>query len=128
MSDRLERGMSRMAERIKAKAPRSVIYTRGSDSVTLAVKTGSTLLRLTDEYGAVTVQRTDRDFLFTAADLILGGELTTPERGDVITEDDGIKVYTFKLLPYANEPCWRWADDYRIMIRVHVKLTSEEDS
>lgn len=129
-TDRLQRGMTRLASRLKGKASRTVTVTRGAVSISLAVTVGTTLLQLTDELGAVRMERTDRDFIFTAADYDFGSGTVEPERGDVFTETDTStgKVYTFKVLPYAGEPCWRWCDPHRQMVRAHTKLTGEEES
>ena len=62
---------------------RRVVYSRGGESAETAATLGSTTYELTDEYG-VTVQTQATDFLISADELILGGELTTPRPGDRI--------------------------------------------
>lgn len=128
MTDLLNRGAALLSRTLASRNAVTVTYTRGAHSVTLTGSAGSMLLRLQDEYGGSRVERTDRDFLFAAAALVLNGVRVTPERGDVIAESAGGKDYTFTVLPYSGEPCWRWADAGRTLIRVHTKKTAEEDS
>ena len=117
MADVLHAGANWLAQKMKAHVSRSVVYSRGANSVTILATAGKTLLRLIDPYGASRMEWTDRDYLFTVADLILAGVPTTPARGDRI-EDAG---ETFELMPVPGEPSWRQADPDGQMIRLHCK-------
>jgi len=125
MADVLRDGAVWLAGKLKAFASRTVLYRRGAVEVSVQATVGRTLLRLTDGYGGVRMERTDRDFLIAAADLAaaFGPSFGEPEPGDRVTEtgEDGA-VHTFEALPYGGtEPCWRWADDYRVLYRIHCK-------
>ena len=117
MDDRLQRGVNRLASRLREHAGRLVVYRRGTQSVVLPATVGRTLLKLTDEYGATRVEWTDRDYLFRAADLVLGGSLATPQRGDVV--EDGAERYEVAA-PQGEAP-WRYSDPRGLIYRVHVK-------
>lgn len=127
MGNLAERGAAWLRDKLQANASREVVYSRGASSVTLRATPGSTLLQLDDGTGGTRIERTDRDFLIPAADLVLGGVAVHPERGDEIREADGGVTYVFEVLPYGGtEPCWRWADHYRNVYRIHAKLVGTE--
>lgn len=128
MTDRLRSAMATLSSKMLAHAGVSITYRRGVQSVSLTAVPGSTLLRLSDQYGSVKVERTDRDYCLNAADLVISGTAITPQRGDEIVEDDGDKIRTYKVLPYGDEPCWRWADHSQTVYRIHAKLVQTGDS
>ena len=66
----------------------------------------------------------DRDYLLKAADLVIGGVAVTPEEGDWFTEAVADGTKRFKVLPYADEPCWRFSDPQRTELRVHTKASA----
>jgi hypothetical protein len=69
---------------------------------------------------------TDRDFLIHAADLVLAGNPTLPERGDIIRETQGGKVFVYEVMAPGGEPPWRWSDVYRKVLRIHAKQVGVE--
>ena len=83
---------------------------------------GRTLLKLDDGYGGIRMEWTDRDFLIQAADLDLGTQTITPQRGDQVKETVGSIVTTFEVAAYGNEPPWRQSDPFGIVLRIHTKL------
>lgn len=100
-----------------------ITYTRAGDEVALSAGRGQS--RFDELQGDVLVRVESRDFLIATAELKLAGEVTLPTRGDTITETDAAgTTYTYEVLEFGNEPCWRYADDYRLQIRVHTKLTA----
>lgn len=126
MSSLLQRGVSWLAGKLTdtAIAGESVTYTRPStgQSATLDVTFGKTMLKLADGLGGNRIEWTDSDCLIRAATLILGGAATEPERGDTITRTSGGVTVTYEVRPYdKDEPCWRWADESRILMRTHLK-------
>jgi hypothetical protein len=94
-------------------------------TVSLSATVGQSALRVGDGEGGTRLLLTDRDFIFPAADLILSGSLTTPAEGDRVTETIGTKTCVFEVMPYAGEPCWRYCDPTRNLIRVRTKQISE---
>lgn len=126
MTDLLETANQWLAAKLKAHASRPVIYRRGTDEVTVQAIVGRTLLKLSDGYGGVRMEWTDRDFLIAAEDLILGGQKTLPQRGDQIRETAGGKTLVYEVLAPGGEPEWRWSDPHRRLVRIHTKQIGEE--
>ncbi len=122
-----ERGAAALVRRMKASAGVAVTYTRtdanGSNPQTVALTAwvGNTLYaRNTQEPGASVIWG-ERDYFFAAADLVLGGSQTTPQKGDTITGTiDGVAT-TFGLSTPTGEPVWRYSDQTRQIIRAHCK-------
>ncbi len=121
MADLLRTGTAWLAGKLKAVASQAVSYRRGSASVSLHATVGSSLLKVTDTFGNVQVVRTERDYLFTAADLVLSGIRTTPQRGDVIDDATSGVTAHYEILAPDGEPPWRYSDPAETMIRVHTK-------
>lgn len=121
MADLLESGQDWLAGQLKTHASREVVYQRGASQVTVSATIGRTLLKLDDDYGGIRMEWTDRDFLIQAADLVLGTETITPQRGDQVKETVGSIVTTYEVAAYGNEPPWRQSDPFGIVLRIHTK-------
>ena len=121
MSDRLETGVAHLASRLKSHASRPVTYRRGALSATVSATLDSQLLRTTDRLGNTKVERTDRDFLITAADLVLAGQVVTPQRGDQVDVTFGSVTERFEVVAVGTEPHWRYEDNHQMVLRVHTK-------
>lgn len=119
----LQDGMAWLNDKLRKHVSRQVIYRRGRQSATVTATVGMTLLKLGDEYGGVRIERTDRDYLIAAADLVLGGQQIEPERGDVIEDvnDPGELLRRYEVRAPENEPAWRWSDPFKIVARIHTK-------
>jgi hypothetical protein len=126
MPDLLQTGSDWLADQLKAHASRPVVYHRGTQQVTVQATVGRTLLKLDDGYGGVRMEWTDRDFLIHAADLVLGGSPTLPERGDLIRETQGAKTFIYEVMAPGKEPPWRWSDVFRKVLRIHTKQVGTE--
>jgi len=97
-----------------------VIYDRSGVQVTLSATVGRTEFEQTDDYGIVH-RLESRDFLIIAADLVLSGELTTPQSGDLIRETAGTGSVIYEVMAPGGEPPWRYSDLYRTTLRIHTK-------
>lgn len=117
MSDLLETGITWLADMLKARAGRTIIYRRGNMEVTVTATVGHTLLRLSDGQGGTRMEWTDRDLLIRASDLILAGVITIPIRGDQVI--DGETVY--EVAASGGEPAWRYSDPFKKILRIHTK-------
>jgi hypothetical protein len=126
VADLLKHGSDWLADKLKEHASRTVVYQRGLDEVEVPAAIGRTLLKLDDGYGGVRMEWTDRDFLIHAADLVLAGTPTLPERGDRIRETQGSTVYVFEVMAPGGEPPWRWSDVFRKLLRIHAKQVGVE--
>jgi hypothetical protein len=126
MPDVLRNGSDWLADQLKEHASRPVVYRRGADEVVVQATIGRTLLKLDDGYGGVRMEWTDRDFLIHAADLVLGGNPTLPERGDLIRETQGGQTFVYEVMAPGKEPAWRWSDVFRKVLRIHAKQVGVE--
>jgi hypothetical protein len=126
MSDLLEAGMAWLADQLKAHVSRLVVYQRDDEQVAVQATVGRTLLKLDDGEGGVVLVWTDRDFLIPAADLVLGGSLTLPQRGDRIREPLGAVTSVYEVMAPGDEPPWRPSDPYGKVLRIHTKLVLTE--
>jgi hypothetical protein len=126
VGDLFEAGATWLAGQLKQHASQEVTYSRGGGSVVLRATAGPQPLRLTGQYGAVTVEWSNTDWVIPAADLVIGGQQATPEPGDKIRRVMGGVVYVFEVLAPRGEPVWRYSDAHRAMIRVHTKQVGVE--
>lgn len=68
-----------------------------------------------------------RDYIITAAELVLGGELTKPEAGDQILEVVGDETFVQELKPLAGSGnVWDWHGPIKDAYRVHTKHSATE--
>jgi hypothetical protein len=102
-----------------------VEYKRGALTAQIPATVGKTVFQVSREYGLFE-RHESRDYLVSAANLVLGSQEVLPERGDVIRETDGAVAYEYEVMAPGNEPCWRWSDDYRRTLRIHTKLVNTE--
>lgn len=120
MSDLLSSGAGWLRDQLKEHASRQVTYRRGDDEVTLTATVGSSTLKVASgQYGEMQIVRTDRDYLISAADLILGDLVVEPADGDQV--DDETDGRRFEVLAPRGEPAWRYSDNRRTVLRIHVK-------
>lgn len=118
MTTLTERGMGLLARALPVAAGGTIVYARGTSRVSIEAGFGVSEFQ-TDTAGSVLIEHTDRDFIFPAASLILGGTLATPQRGDQITVVDESKV--FEVLAPGGAQVYRPCDPQGIAIRVHGK-------
>ena len=95
--------------------------------VALQATFGSLLLKVDDGDGGVRMVRTDRDFIVRAADLVLGGDVVEPQRGDTVRETVGAAVHVYEVLAPPGESEWRYSDPHRTILRIHAKRVAVED-
>jgi hypothetical protein len=107
-----------------------VTYRRGALTCPLAATFGRSLLLVGDEHGGSRVERTEKDFVFAAADLVLAGQPAEPARGDQILEPQDPAapgpVLVWEILAPAGEAPWRYHDGFRATVRVHAKYVRRE--
>ena len=121
MSDRMATAMDWLAGKRKTFTTETVTYRRGSDEVELSATVGRTIFRLPAGYG-VEIRIETRDFLITAADLILDGALVEPQAGDEVDRTVGAATHVYEVMsPGADEVAWEYSDGHRNTLRVHTK-------
>lgn len=114
MADLMQVGQQWLADKLIATASRSVTYRRGAALVTLNATIGTSILKVSDGLGGISIERTDRDYLLKAVDL---GALAPPCAGDRIDDDSE----QYEVLAPKGEPVYRQSDPFSIMLRVHCK-------
>ncbi|MBP7747009.1 MAG: hypothetical protein KA383_12840 [Phycisphaerae bacterium] len=125
MADLLEQGAAWLEDQRTRHMSRTVAYLRGGDSADLPATIGRTEFEQADEYGVI--HRTEsRDFLVSAAQLVLGGKVVLPQAGDRIRETDGEQIFLYEVMAPGGEPPWRYSDPYRRTLRVHTKFIGME--
>lgn len=120
MANLLQSGVTWLAGVQKDGASVEVTLRSGVHTTTgiAAVKTKSEALEEADEGKFLDIESTD--FLILAADFLVNGAAVKPDDGMTIEWNGS----TFELRPFANEPCWRWSDEYETRYRIHTKLKS----
>lgn len=125
MADLLQKASDWLEVQRTRHAASTVEYVHGSRSAQVIASVGKTTFEVDDGYG-VLVRHESRDFLVLAADLVLDGKATLPERGDRIRETQGGQVFVYEVTAPGKEPCWRYSDAYRKTLRVHTKQVATE--
>lgn len=126
MVDMLTAGVSWLSGQLQGNVAVQITYTRkGLAPLTLTATPGTSLLKVTDPSVGARVVRTDRDYIFPAASLVLGGNKVRPAKGDTITETLASgNTETYTVLPYSDqEPVFRYSDHEETIIRVRTKRT-----
>jgi len=115
-----------IAEQVRDHASDLVTYSRGQMSVRLLASGGPQPLRAEGDVG-VRVEWANRDWLIAAADLVLGGNVVEPAKGDVIRLDDATgATHVYQVLALPGEAVWRWSDAHNVLRRVHSKYVGTE--
>ena len=124
MANLLAAGAAYLAAQLKASAAVTVTYSDGVNSVEISATPGNTPYDVMDRNGVLT-QKEARDFIVTAADLVLNSQTVLPQSGHTITETVGSATHTYVVLriPGANE--YRYVDQTRQLLRIHTELRSK---
>ena len=117
MGDLLAQGAAWLEQQRTRHLATTVTYVRGASTVDVLATIGRTKFEADDGH-VVCVEFTDRDFLILVADLILAGQPTEPERGDLIREGPR----EFEVLE------WRFSDPYRQTFRITTKHTGATET
>lgn len=127
MANMLEDGAGFLADELIKHGSASVVVQAGGLEATVKAVKGRTELEAPDGMGGVRIITTERDYLIKRADLVLAGIVTAPQRGWRIRETVGSDVEVYEALaPADGKECWDWADEYRKVLRIHVKRVKTE--
>ncbi len=125
MPDLLEQGAVWLDQQRSRHLTRTVTYRRGTESVDLPATIGKTVFEQADAYGVI--HRTEsRDYLVSAADLVLDGTPEQPKAGDRICETAGEQILLYEVMAPGGEPPWRYSDAFRRTLRIHTKFVGME--
>ncbi|MCC7406912.1 MAG: hypothetical protein IT442_02495 [Phycisphaeraceae bacterium] len=126
MTDLLAQSAAWLDQMRLAHLSQLVTYERGGTSIQIAATLGTTTYEVTDDTGA-TVQAQATDFIVSAGDLVLGGQITTPRIGDRIWLTQGTTERLFEVLDLAGVGHYRPCDPHGRMLRIHAKQIDQED-
>ena len=102
----------------------AVTYHRGASSVSVTAVPGRSDYEVDTEYG---VERSvTRDFIIEAADLVIGGSVITPQRGDQVKQTVGSDVLVFEVMPPADGVDCYNLDQTGTSCRVHARQVDTE--
>jgi hypothetical protein len=122
----LSRGVEMLAAKAEANMAVTIKYKRGDSSVDIAATPGMTTTTQDDGAG-MSIEAHVKDWLLSAASLVLDGERTKPLRGDVIRADrpDGEGVDVYEVAGPAGAMHY---DEILLgrMYRVHVRKIGED--
>ena len=119
MGDLLDKGSAWLESQRSKHMTRDVTYARGLIAAVVKATVGRTEYE-TDDGQVVRTEYTDRDFLISVADLVLGGSPSLPDEGDQIRETQGTSVLIFEVMG------WRYSDPYRRTFRIETKHVGTE--
>ena len=125
MTDLLEEGVDWLDGVRSASMSQSVVYHRGAESVSLSATMGGARFEVADEYG-VAVRTRGVDFIVSAADLVLGGVLVTPQSGDRIRFVRGTDTLVYEVLDLAGGGHYQQAEGIDVALRIHAKRVAKE--
>lgn len=127
MTDLLERAIVWLEGQRVRHLGRQVIYQRGGDSVTVVATLGRSTFELDDGAGAV-LRVESRDFIISAADLVLDAQPAEPRSGDRIIQAAEGTLWVYEVTAIGGEPAWRWCDPYHRAMRIHTKQIDREET
>jgi len=118
MADLLGKGSAWLESMRHAHMARPVIYYRAGLSVELLATVGRSVFEVVAADGVVEqVER--RDYLIRAEDLVLGGERTEPQPGDLIKEPVNGMHELYEVMGAGREKHFRKSDDKGLTLRIH---------
>lgn len=122
MTTILEKAIICAAKTASAIGGVEIVYNRGDEAVEMTAIKGRSQRETTTTEG-YRIEYTDLDFIILTQDLILGGKISEPQRGDRIKE-----CYTdelWEVLPFGDAGCFEKCDSSGLRIKIHVKKVQE---
>jgi hypothetical protein len=124
MPNLLKQGSAWLARTMATHAAEEVHYLRGDSSVVVRATVGRSLYEQAGDDGYQT-RTAARDYLIPAADLTVDDVPAEPQPGDRVVEGGLEAGQVYEVMAVAGEPCWRWSDDHRQVMRVHTKYVGQ---
>ncbi len=122
--NRMQRAVHHMIKRMGEYSPTTIVYHRGDDSTVITdAMVGRTAFRTSDQFGTSRLEWGDRDFLIPVSSLVIDGVSVVPNEHDWIEEItlDSNSRRAFELVAPNDEPVWRYADQTKMLYRIHTK-------
>ena len=129
MPNLLQRGATWLGDRLQDAAGQTVVYARGSQSVSATATPRKVDYEVDDEDG-IPRRVTFYDWDFIATDMVFTGET---EQFDAMPGDQ-VRVtvsgfeYTYEAMPAGKKPATEWLDSSGVLRTVHTKLTGRRAS
>ena len=122
MTDLLAIAASWLDGRRRAYMAQTVTYARAGSTVELLATGDRSQCDVERSDGSI-VRSETRDWIVTAADLLLDGAAFEPAAGDEVRATVGGQAVTYTVVSPAGEPCWQWEDGAHVTIRLRTKET-----
>lgn len=117
MANILKTGSQWLHSKRKAYESESGTYSRAASTATILFTKRKTDFQIVDGDSQIPVEGRLDDFVIHAADLIIGGSVVKPQRGDKIT----LGGIVYEVLNDSEGKCWRYEDQYNEELRIHTK-------
>ena len=123
MTNRLQMGSNRLAERMLLCAAVTITYKRGViEILNVRAVVGQTTFAFMDMNGADQRIAT-KDFVIQRGDLNI---INPPMRGDRLILVEGLIRFTCEVLPPNDEAEYKTLDGFNSVYRIHTKVVKEE--
>ena len=125
MSTAVARAVAGMAQSLERLAGCEGVYARGTtESEPILGVPVQHEYEVNDDETNLPIKVVFYDWIFTAADLVLGGNSITPRSGDRWTSTIEGELETYEVLPIDKRPCFERQDTSGILLVVHTKKIS----
>ena len=116
----MQDGAAWLADKLKQVAGRSVVFARGSQTVTVTGTATIQEYEVMDASG-VMVNVTSRDYVLSSEDIVLAGQTVKPRPGDTITETILGLEQRYEVMDIVTKPAVELMDVDGVMLLVHTK-------
>lgn len=120
MANILEHGSQWLSDQVDEHAASNVLFCRGSLNTIVAAGKGRTTFEVNDTSG-ILVAIESRDFLVSAAKLLLNEVAVLPELGDRIIVTIGTNKHVYEVSNFRAEQPYRFCDPYGHKLRIHTR-------
>ena len=125
MPDLLANGAAWLAEKLLAHAAQDVLYVRGSEAIPLRATVGRREVLVETSVG-MAERHEQWEFVLRPKDLVFGGVMVEPRRGDRIKHVRGGVTHVYEVMPLVGEDVFRPSDPFGELLRVHAKFVGTE--
>lgn len=115
MPDMLKTGMEWLDEQRQAHMSQAVDYSHGGETISILATAARSTFEQRDEDGGLLRDLATKDWIVSTADMVIDSLAFEPTPGDLIT----LNRQVYEVSGVGGEPCWRWSDEYRVMMRIH---------
>lgn len=121
----LSDGAGWLFQQLKTHAAVTVTYVRGADTIDLEAVKGRGEAESEGEEG-FDVRQELVDWLFDAADLVLGGQTVKPRQGDMVKWTTAGETRIYLVGETGAQSPWKYSDQGETRLRVHTTFHGTE--